>query len=58
VSADVSERLREIETQARKAQDALWHAAEAIGQRSPDRRDLELRLTDEALNKIIELARV
>ncbi len=50
-------RLREIEVEALKALDALWHASQAIAERSPGRRDMEIRLTRERLDKIIELVR-
>jgi len=48
-------RLNEIEVQARKALDALYHAADAIVENSPNNRDHELRATCSHLNRIIEL---
>jgi hypothetical protein len=49
--------MREIEVLARKADECLWAASQAIANRSPSRRDVELRLAHEHLSKIIELAR-
>jgi len=49
--------LDEIEVEAKKAADCLWHASAAIANRSPDRRDSELRRTLEHLSAILDLAR-
>lgn len=54
---DAKSDLREIETLARKADECLWAASQAIANRSPSRRDVEMRLAHEHLSKIIELAR-
>ena len=51
------EALRKIEGKVAKAVDCLWAASEAIAQRSPENRDVELRRLLDHLTEIADLAR-
>jgi len=50
------ERMAEIEKLSRKALDCLWHASEAIAQRSAAQFNFEMRETRTQLDRIIELS--
>jgi hypothetical protein len=50
------QRLDEIHTLAKKALDCIEHASDAIAHRSPIRFGVEIRMTMEQLDRIIELS--
>jgi hypothetical protein len=46
--------VAETATEIRKAVDAIWHVSQAIAERSPGRRDMEIRLANSCLLHALE----